>query len=94
MTRGVLLAALIVALPSAQAVAQESAAPPLDSFTTQYGYPTFPVAPEYDVPYIWNGPNYDTLRIGDLTMIPTINQAATGIPNAPSRPGFGVFSHH
>lgn len=94
MTRGVLLAALIAALPSAQAVAQESAALPLDSFTAQYGYPTFPVAPGYDVPYIWNGPDYDTLRIGDLTMIPTINQAATGIPSAPSRPGFGVFSHH
>jgi len=92
------LAAAVVALPIVRGAAAQnapaSATPPLDGFTAQYGYPTFPAAPVYDVPYIWNGPDYDNLRIGDLIMIPTINQAASGVPGAPSRPGIGVFSHH
>jgi len=107
MKRGGFIAAVLVALLVALLVARAAAAqatdaggtpgvaPPLDTFTAQYGYPTFPVTPAYDVPYIWNGPDYDTLRIGDLTMIPILNQAASSVPSAPSRPGFGfAFTHH
>lgn len=91
MKRHILVMGLIAALPIAQAAAQgvtsPTAAPPLDGFTAQYGFPTFPVAPEYDVPYIWNGPDYNTLRIGDLTKIPIINQAATGASSSTGTSG-------
>ncbi|GEM_PF-6539740 len=95
MKRGRMLAAALIGLALAPAAAAQNApaavAPPLDRFTAQYGWPTFPLEPEYQVPYIWNGPDYNALRIGDLTKIPTINEAARA-PGAPAgsshRPGF------
>lgn len=90
-TFAVLLLARSVAAQDVSVGNASAAVPPLDRFTAAYGYPTFPFEPEYQVPYVWNGPDYNALRIGDLTKIPTINEAAKS-PSAPAasshRPGF------
>ncbi|HVA12235.1 MAG TPA: hypothetical protein VNF99_03215 [Stellaceae bacterium] len=98
---GVALATLLAA--QAAAVAQEKPAaaaqslPNLDRFDAPFGYPTFrgepfaspaPEYPEYQVPIIYNGPDYDTQRILDLGAVPTLDAAAA----APTRPGAVVCS--
>lgn len=47
----------------------------LDRFDAAYGFPTFspPGRQSYQVPFIFNGPNVDVLRINDVTKIPVIN---------------------
>jgi hypothetical protein len=79
------IAVTIVALLVAhQAAAQGGGAtsvpePPLDRFTVQYGFPTFPrlARPRSasEVPFIFNGPDYNALRIGDLSKAPIVESA-------------------